>query len=122
MFCGLISDLHKDVSVLSVDNFEGMTFITIDKMTSTVFNIYNRKSLHMLASWNPEILDPHINTIDRFIENHEQLRIVVTVPFLVQQNDTLDSILWGFENTTYSKMIMESESKLRKLVETSVPR
>ena len=119
MFCGLISDLHENTNVLSVENFEGMTFVTIDKMTSTVFSIFNRDSCQMLASWDFENLDPHTNTIDRFIENHEHLRIVVTIPFLIRQNDDLDSVLWNFNNTEYSKMIMNSENKLRELVSTS---
>ena len=118
MFCGLISDLHENTNVLSVEDFEGMTFVTIDKMTSTVFNIYNRNSLQILASWNFENLDPYGNTIDRFIENHDHLRIVVTIPFLVRQNDNLDSLLWGFNNTEYSKMIMKSENRLRNMIST----
>ena len=119
MFCGLISDLHEDTNVLSVEDFEGMTFATIDKMTSTVFSIFNRNTFQILASWNFEDLDPHTNTIDRFIENHERLRIVVTIPFLVRQNDGLNSVLWGIDNTEYSKMITNSEDRLRKMVSES---
>ena len=119
MFCGLISDLHENTNVISVEHFEGITFVTIDKMTSTVFNIYNQQSLHMLASWDFENLDSRSNTIDRFIENYQNLKIIVTVPFLVRQNDNLNSVLWGFKNTKYSTMIMKSESRLREILLTS---
>ena len=114
---------------MSVDEFEGITFAVVDKMTSTVFNIYNLESLEILASWNAENLDPSINTIDRFIEQQKDLRIIVAIPYLVGQNDDLDSVLWGFNNERYSKMITESENRLREMasmfiadVNTSVPR
>ena len=115
LFSGLISDLHEDVKILSVEEFEGMTFVVIDKMTSTVFNIYNLESLEILASWNPENLDPVTNTIDRFIEQWKGLRIIVAIPYLVGQNNDLESVLWGFNNEKYSKMIMESEKRLREM-------
>ena len=116
VFCGLVSDLHESTNVMSAERFEGITFVTIDRMTSMVFNIYNQQSLHMLASWDFENLDSHSNTIDRFIENHEHLKIIVTIPFLVRQNDNLSSVLWGFKNTKYSTMIRKSESKLREIL------
>ena len=121
MFSGLISDLHENVNILSVEEFEGMTFAVVDKMTSTVFNIYNLESLEILASWNAENLDPSINTIDRFIEQQKDLRIIVAIPYLVGQNDDLDSVLWGFNNERYSKMITESENRLREMIKPKFP-
>ncbi len=41
----------------------------------------------MLASWNPENLDPKVNTIDRFLENWPDIRVVTTLPFLVGQKE-----------------------------------
>lgn len=116
IFSGLISDLHENTSILSVEEFEGMKFVTIDKMTSTVFCLYNRKSMQMLALWDEKNVDSHANTIDRFIENQRDLRIVVTVPFLVGHREEVDSVLWGFSNATYSRMIEESENRLRNML------
>ena len=115
IFSGLISDLHEDTKILSLEEFEGMTFVTINKMTSTVFAIYSRESLRMIASWDFENMDPYSNTIDRFIENQNSLRVVVTIPFLVRHSDHFDSSLWGFNNTEYSEMIEKSENRLRNM-------
>ena len=116
IFSGLISDLHEDTKILSTEEFEGITFATINKMTSTVFCLYNREFIQILASWSTKNLDPCTNTVDRFIENQRGLRVVVTVPFLVGHRETVDSVLWGFNNTTYSGMIEESESRLRNML------
>ena len=115
LFCGLISDLHNDTKILSVENFDGMKFVTIDKMTSTVFNIYNQDFLRRIVLWNFTDLDPG-NTIDRFIENLPNLKVIVSLPFLVRQNDLYESVLWGFNNKLYSEMISESENQLQKKV------
>ena len=115
---GLISDLHRDVKILEVEEFEEMTFVTIDKMTSTVFCIFNESSLDLLMAWDYKKLDVQTNTVDRFIENSHDLRIVVPLPFLVKHSEKFDSVLWGFKNTAYSDMIAESENRLRDLALT----
>ena len=117
LFSGLIADLHKDTKVLSVEHFEETIFVTIDKMVSCVFNIYNQESLQIFASWDPGNLDPYNNTIDRFMENQEHLRVVVTIPFLVRHRNDLDSVLWGIKNTEYSEMITRSETRLKNMVQ-----
>ena len=115
LFCGLISDLHKDTRILSVENFDGITFVTIDKMTSTVFNIYNENFLQRMILWDFTNLNSE-NTIDRFIENLPNLKVIVSLPFLVRQNDLYQSVLWGFDNKLYSEMINKSENQLQKKV------
>ena len=118
IFTGLISDLHRDVKILEIEEFEGMMFVTINKMTSTVFCIFSKNSLDLLIAWDYKNLDVQTNTIDRFIENSRDLRIVVPLPFLVKHSEKFDSTLWGFGNTTYSDMIAESENRLRDLALT----
>ena len=115
LFSGLIADLHENVKILSVEKFEGMTFVTIDKMTSTVFNLYSLEAMKIIELWNPENLDLATNTIDRFIENQKNLRIITTIPYLVRLDDNLDSILWKFSNKEYSETSMHSENKLREM-------
>ena len=116
IFSGLISDIHNDTRILQIDEFEGMTFATIDKMTSTVFNIYSQKFFDTFTAWDFNNLNPEENTIDRFIENQKNLRIIVAVPFLVGHREDVDSVLWGFNNITYSKMIARSEDKLKNMI------
>lgn len=113
MFSGLISSLHPETQISSVEHFKGLTFITIDKMTSTVFNIYGPKLLKLLASWDPTNSDVISNTIDRYIEKQSGLKIIITLPFMVGHHEELDSSLWGFKNTQYNEMISLSEQSLR---------
>ncbi|RIZ65172.1 MAG: hypothetical protein D0531_11155 [Methylococcales bacterium] len=118
VFAGVIAALHSDVEIVSVDVFKDITFVTINKMTSTVFNIYSEKVLHLLASWDPENLDAEFNTIDRFLEQQADLRVVVTLPFFVGHREEVHSTLWGFQNDTYNDMIDNSELLLENKVAT----
>ncbi len=117
IFSGLIAHLSENTKILKVDNFEGVRFITIDKMTSTVFNIYNQSYLKDLVLWNPNFDNSKFNTIDRFIESHENLKVVTTLPFLVGHHEEVFSSLWHFQNTEYNKMIEESQILLKTLVD-----
>lgn len=114
IFSGVIAHLHDDVKVLKVENFNGIDFVTIDKMTSTVFNIYGSRALEMISKWDPCDLNAASNTIDRYLEN-SNLRIVVAHPYVAGHREELTSTLWGFENTQYRDMINESERKLGQL-------
>ena len=115
IFSGVIAAVHPNTEVLSVDELDGMMFVTIDHMTSTVYNIYQRRALDVLAAWDPTDEDHDNNTIDKFIERQTAIRIVVALPFLVGHRDDVHSTLWNFKNTIYSEMIAESESKLLTL-------
>ena len=116
VFSGVIAALHSDVEIVSVDVFKGITFVTINKMTSMVFNIYNEKVLHLLASWDPKDLDAKCNTIDRFLERQSDLNVVVALPFFVGHREEVHSTLWGFKNDQYNDMINESELLLENRV------
>ena len=112
LFSGLIAHLKEDARVIDYRIYEGTTFLLIDCMTSTVFNIYRHEFLKTLLSWDFRNMDPASNTIDRYIENLPNLRVVTTVPFLVGHKEEVHSSLWNFKNTQYTKMIEESERLL----------
>ena len=112
LFSGLIADVNPATVVSKVDDYEGLRFVTLDKMTSTVLNIYNKKFLEKLETWDSDNRDAETNTIDRFIENLGNTVIVTTNPFLVLCKDELTSTLWGFTNDTYSNMICQSNKKM----------
>lgn len=116
VFAGVIASLHPECSVLSVEVFKELTLVTIDRMTSMVFNIYSEDFLRLLLSWDPENLDAASNTIDRFIESRTNLRVVVTLPFFVGHREEVHSTLWGFQNTQYRDMIEESQATLHAKV------
>jgi hypothetical protein len=112
VFSGVIAALNSNTKVVAVEDFEGQRFVTIDKMTSTVFNIYAESAIEMLACWNPEDLDAEKNTIDRYLENQKTIKVITTLPFLVGHREEAHSTLWGFQNTTYVEMIANSQALL----------
>lgn len=113
IFAGVIADLHPRSRVLHLEDYQGIRFVTIDKMTSMVYNIYSKKALEILASWNPDVRDNQINTIDRYLERQVNLRVIVALPFLVGHREEMHSTLWGFQNTQYSNLIAASEKALQ---------
>lgn len=117
LFAGVIAQLHPQAEIITVERFKSMTFVTLNKMTSTVFNIYGERALRLLASWNPEHRDAESNTIDRYLENQADLRVVVTCPFLVGHREEVHSTIWGFQNTQYIDMIQASEQRIARMVD-----
>ncbi len=116
IFSGVIAHLHDRTNILDVQHKNGIDFVTIDHMTSMVFNIYSDKAIKLIAEWNPNYDNAETNTIDRYLER-SPLRTVVAHPYIVGHREELHSTLWGFQNTQYSDMIAESEMKLGFLKE-----
>lgn len=120
IFSGVMASLHADIKVLAVEQFKGITFLTVDRMMSTVFNIYGIHALKQIAVWDADNHNADTNTIDRHIEKQESLRVVVALPFLVGHREELLSTLWGFENTQYRKMIADSELALQSMATSAI--
>ena len=116
MFSGLIADLNPETKIYSAEVYKGVHFVTINKMTSTVFNIYNTSLLQLLSKWDPMYENVLVNTIDRYIENQVDLKIVVTVPFFVGHREEAKSTIWEHSNTAYIDMITRSELRLLALL------
>ncbi|MFI3905395.1 methyltransferase type 11 [Ochrobactrum sp. S1502_03] len=117
VFSGMMADVNSNAKVISVEKFGERTYVTINKMTSTVFNIYNRSALKLLSQWNPLNTDAVTNTIDRYLECQEGLRVVVALPFIVGHKEGATSTLWGIENERYTPMIAEAQRKIENLVQ-----
>ena len=116
IYSGLISDLSTDIDIKISDVVSDVEhFYSINKLVSTVFNIYNQSSYEKIYSWNHHYR-LITNTIDRYIENSGDIRGVVTCPFLVGHKEDLHSTLWGFNNTTYKDMIDNSEKLLKNKI------
>jgi len=111
IFSGVIASLHDDTRLVDVVNFEGIDFMTINKMTSMVFNIYNRRAMQLIADWSPTNTHVYTNAIDRYLE-HADLKVVVAHPFIAGHREEVHSTLWGFQNTQYVDMIQESQNRL----------
>lgn len=117
IFSGLIADVNKNTVIESIQTYKGLEFIKIDKMTSTVFNIYNNRFMTRLENWDSNNRNADVNTIDRYIESHSSIKIITLLPFLVGCQDELQSTLWGFQNTQYNDMISNSIARLSSKVE-----
>ncbi len=119
VFCGLMADVSDQANILDVIDYQGIRFVVLDRMMSMVYNIYNRKTIELIADWDDTNLDVQTNTIDRYLEKY-QLRVVTTVPFLVGHLPDQHSTLWNFENSQYDEMIYLSQQKLQKKVDNFV--
>lgn len=111
MFSGLIADLNENTVISKVDLDKEKEFIYINKMTSTVFNIYHKSFFEKVINWDNTNLDVHNNTIDRYIESQGNLIVVTTNPFLVGHKEEQVSSIWHFQNTQYLDMF-EATNKL----------
>jgi len=116
LFAGTIADVHPDTKIIDVERWQGRTFLTLDKMTSMVFNIYNKSGLEHIARWNERDDNVETNTIDRYLEAAGDMRIVVSLPFIAGHQEHLTSSIWGFQNTQYNDMFKASEKKLYSLL------
>lgn len=115
IFSGVIADVAADTKILEVEQYYGETMVTIDKIVSTVYNIYDKSIFRFVGSWDNK--DTNVeNTIDRYIQHKSSLKYVTTIPFLVRCKNDLDSTIWADGNATYNNMIKYSEQKLRNKV------
>ena len=117
VFSGLIADVSNDTEINKIDMSEYGEYIYIDRLTSTVFNIYNNSFFGALEDWDPSNRDTS-NTIDRYIENKCITSVVTTYPFLVNQKEELNSTLWGTDrsNNVYTDMIERSKQRLKEKI------
>lgn len=118
IFQGLMADVGN-VTVSRVDREKGQSFVHIDHMVSTVFNLYKECVYDCMIAWDERNDNVQTNTIDRSLEAKD-LKIVATTPFLVGHKEELDSTIWGFNNSQYSDMIAQSSEKLERLARAFV--
>ena len=117
VFCGIITDLHPEAKIHDVRIFENLTFVFLDRMTGMVFNVYNKKILRLMAEWSSQNSSPETNTVDRYLESQDGLRVVIAFPYLVGHHEMLDSTLWDFNNSRYNEMIATSQKRMGFLVQ-----
>lgn len=112
---GFMGDLHPDAKIDKIIDIDGVRCVSLNKMVSLVCNIYNKKALERIALWNEN--NQHVsNTIDRFLEQQNDLIIITASPFLVDHNESMDSSLWNVPNATMRIMIDNSKRILRDKV------
>jgi len=116
VFSGFIANLSDNVEVSDVVSYGGIDFVHINRLTSTVFNIYHKSVFSQLSKWDEQNYHFYTNTIDRFLGNWKKLRVVTTLPFLVGHKEDVDSSIWGFNNKRYIPMVEQTLQRLSGLV------
>ena len=125
VFCGLIADVAQDTVVLNVTEYRGLQFVTLDRMTSTVFNVYGRRALAELAAYRTNVaihaniqLTPEVieyNTIDRYLNRDKTLRIVTVSPYVFGHRENVISTIWrdgaaaSMNGDRYTNVIINSQ-------------
>lgn len=112
---GIMADIG-DAQLLDCLEENGETFVYVDRMISTVFNLYNKSIFQTIIDWDNTNLDAATNTIDRYLQAYPR-RILTTDPFLVGHKEDMASIIWGSTNARYSDWITASSKKLHDMAE-----
>jgi GR25 family glycosyltransferase involved in LPS biosynthesis len=113
LFSGLSAHFNKDAKILKIEEFEGIEFIYLNKVVSTVFNIYSKDILQIISVWDHKDAELTLLPIDRYIESMNDLVVITTIPYLAGHNSEQTSTLWNFNNIEYSQMIAESQNLLQ---------
>jgi GR25 family glycosyltransferase involved in LPS biosynthesis len=114
IFSGLMADLNKNVNIIEAHVYRSQQFLTIDKLISMVFNVYNQRIFDAISQWDETNRDITTNTIDRYLENYGALRVLTTIPFLVAHKESQESTLWGIKNDEYTPQIIASSRLLKE--------
>lgn len=117
-FCGMAANLSERTLVDRVDEKDGLTFVHMNTMTSTVFTVFSYDGCELLQSWRESNFDHDRNTIDRFIESQPGITVITTMPFFVGHKEDQRSTLWGFVNSTYEEMTAKSRALLQRRIES----
>lgn len=113
---GFMADISDNVVVSQMDCVNGDTMLTINKMMSTVFNIYNQRAIQIGAQWD-ETNHNTSNTIDRYFESFD-LKVILDFPYLVGHKENLRSILWDKNNAElYDELTTNTINKIKHLIE-----
>jgi len=120
VFSGLMAVVSPETRVKKIAEFSGLTFAHIDRMMSTVFNVYSKRVFDVFARWDETDIDPNRNTIDKYMERQPDLDIVTTRPFLVGHKHEAASTLWGIGNKQYDPMIAKSSMELSRKIDNFI--
>jgi len=110
IFVGCLASLPDDTIFYNMYEYKGLIFLEVNKMHSTVFNIYNKTSYDIILDWN------RTDTIDVFIKN-KNLKNIITYPFHFSITN-VESTLWASKNT-YKRYLNLFEESL-KIIENKI--
>lgn len=116
LFSGLIVDLHKEAKVLGVERRDGLVLVQLDRAVMMICNLYRQRMIEHLAAWDDQDDNAFTNTIDRYMEAATYLRVVTTLPFMVDYGASLQSTLRDADNHKFDALRSRSEALLAEKV------
>lgn len=102
IFSGYITDLHPESNITTLEFLGKYQLIKTNKMTGMVFNIYNQPIFEYIANWDYSKKLLGENAIDRYIENHKNLNVITTIPFIVNHKENVHTTLWNRSSRSFS--------------------
>ena len=94
IFSGHVTDLNTNTNIQLLDTEQSTTYVQLNKTTGMVFNIYHQRFYDYLLKWDEDNRDLKTNAIDRYIENKPDLKVVTTLPYLVEHKEDVCTTLW----------------------------
>jgi hypothetical protein len=116
IFVGCIANLPESTKIKNVVKYEGITFVEINKMYSTVFNIYNKSSFNVICKWDRNYGNAVNNSIDVYLKT-KKLKIITTYPFEFACVNVESTIWEGNMFDVYNKMFNSSLRALKNKIE-----
>ena len=101
IFSGHVTDLNTDADIQLFDTNKLTTYVQLSKTTGMVFNIYHQHFYNYLLKWDENNHDLKTNAIDRYIENKSDLKVITTLPYLVEHKENVCTTLWNRKHTTH---------------------
>lgn len=111
IFSGHVTDLDFESNIQLLENNQEIYYLSLNKTTGMVFNIYNNRFYDYLIKWNETNNDLKSNAIDRYIEKKPELRVITTLPYLVEHKENVNTTLWDRKSSTkfsYNNMTQKS--------------
>lgn len=120
IFSGCVTDSHPDTRVLDYwyDKQISKKFVRLDKTCGAVFGVYSKSIFSYIIKWDEKNYSPFQNTIDRYIESKNDLKVITTIPFFVSPKKNVKSSIWDNPDIgiSYDNMIKKSQRLLTKKV------
>jgi GR25 family glycosyltransferase involved in LPS biosynthesis len=113
IFSGFMADISSNAELKHIMTGKHFEYLATDQMISMVYNVYKNTVFSALDGWDENNHDDTTNTVDRFIQNKSQHKVITTYPFLAEHKEDLKSTIWGFQNTQYNDMIQRTLDKIK---------
>lgn len=120
IFSGHVTDLDDSSAIEPIDKDSHFTYIALTKTTGMLFNIYHHSIYDYILEWNEKNLNLDCNAIDRYIEQKPELKVITTLPYLVEHKENIPSTIWNRNccNFSYSSMSEKSLQKIKEQIKS----